>query len=645
MKQRPATRPNNAEASKLKEAGGAWRYFPDQLQTGKFGGFVNRDDATQIRGVSVIGQNMTFIGTDNPTVRKGYEVVGTEAADATPIKRAWAFETREGAKYELKAFDTKVQYWLEGTSTAYLDLLTGLTAGLEFGCANISETGALTAKSFFCNGTDDWYEFTGANATISAVTAATISIASSTWTALGFYTTGTRSIIIRGTVYTYTGGEGTTTLTGVTPDPTVLPVVAGDIAVQSPLAVSAMSSVKGKVAFAHDGRIHARLETKKSVWNYSKLDNPDDWTAGASDGDGGAKEVEFSGPILAYGKLNKTILCFKSRVIKILDFIQVGSRVDSPRYQTLVSTDDKSTSLGAVNQKSTFSTPKGVVFVTPDKRMMLLSGVTANNEPQYYTLSEPVQPVFDRGVHDEATGICVNNVIYYSFKENKNSTYNDTVLVGDLTKITLDATGEPVPVRWDPPYIGWNVADWTAIESDADKKIEVRWHSSINSSTYRIIDSKTDNTGAFTTTLRTWSETFDLPFKRKLVDMIYIELKMSEITEVTATILYDEDGVTAQETFTLDADSADHKFAKVTYNPFGASSFGSQQFGSNPENDDMPKYRFFVELKKNVRFFTISLQLSTDGEAQNYELIRYGYRLREVENDVERKYKLTSSAV
>lgn len=644
MNKRPSTRPNNAESTKLKQEGGRWYYFPDQLQTGKFRGFVNRDDATQTRGVFVVGQNVSFIGTDNPTIRKGYEVVGSEAADATPVKRAWTFETREGAKFELKGFDTKVKYWLEGVSTDYLDLLTGLTSGLEFGYANISETTADTAKTFFCNGTDDWYEFNGAYATISGTTTNTLSIASGTWTALGVYSTGTRSVIINGTAYAYTGGEGTTTLTGVTPDPTLQPVNAGDIAVQQPRAVSAMSSVKGRVAFAHDGRIHARLDTKKSVWNYSKLDNPDDWTAGSSDGDGGAKEVEFGGPITAFGKLNKTVLCFKPRVIKLLDFIQVGTRLDSPRYQTLVPSDDKSTSLGAVNQKSTFSTPKGVVFVTPDKRMMLLSGITANSEPQYVSLSEPVQPIFDRGVHDEASGICVNNVIYYAFKQDKNSTYNDTVLIGDLTKITPDATGDPVPIRWDAPYIGWAVSDWTAIESTDNKEIEVRWHSAINSSSYRVTDSKSDNTSSFTTTLRTWAEQFDLPHKRKKIDMIYVEIRMSEITEVTATVLYDEDGVTGQETVILDADSADHRFTNTEYNPFGASMFGSQQFGSNPENDEMSKYRFFIELKKNVRFFTVSLQLSTDAEGQNYELIRYGYRLAEVENDVQRSLKLTSAA-
>lgn len=641
IQKRAGTRPNNKETIKLRQNGGEWVIFPDMLPTKRWRGYETRYDPTQTRGVFPVGQNVTFQGTDNPTPRGGYEVIGTEASNATPVKRAWVFETREGLKYELKMAGTTLVHWLEGTSTEYETLLTGLTADTEWGYANISETGALYASTYFSNGTDGFYEWNGSRATVSGVTTNTISIASGTWTNLGFYTSGTREVLIDGVAYAYTGGEGTTTLTGVTPDPSANGVAAGDIAVQKPRAVSSMSSVQGSVVFAHDGRIHARLETKKSVWNYSKLDNPDDWTTGATDGDGGAKEVEFGGPITAFAKLNKTILCFKPRIVKLLEFIQMGDRLDAPRYQTLVPSDDKSTSLGAVNQKSTFATPQGVVFVTPDKRMMLLSGITQNDQPQYYVLSEPIQPIFDRGVHDEASGICVDNVVYYAFKQDEFSTTNDIVVVGDLTKISLDPSGEPTPIRWDAPYIGWNVSDWTAIESATDKRIEIRWHSSINSNTYRVIQSKTDNTSSFTTTLRLWNEHFDQPNKRKLVDAIFVEIRMSQISSIPFTVLYDEDGVTNQEEFTLDADSADNKFTKTTYNPFGASPFGSQQIGSNAVNEDMSRYRFFLELKKNIRFFTISCQIGSDGEGENYELIRVGYRLVEIENDIPRNMKIT----
>ena len=59
-----------------------------------------------------------------------------------------------------------------------------------------------------------------------------------------------------------------------------------------------------------------------------------------------------------------------------------------------------------------------------------------------------MQAVFDRGVHDEATGICFDNKIFYAFKENKDSTANDTVIVGDLERTSVDSNGNLLPVKW-----------------------------------------------------------------------------------------------------------------------------------------------------------------------------------------------------
>jgi hypothetical protein len=51
-----------------------------------------------------------------------------------------------------------------------------------------------------------------------------------TWSQERFPTTGTKRLVIDGVVFTYTGGETTQTLTGVTPDPTTNGVVAGSVA-------------------------------------------------------------------------------------------------------------------------------------------------------------------------------------------------------------------------------------------------------------------------------------------------------------------------------------------------------------------------------------------------------------------------------
>lgn len=615
----------------------AWHFFPDVLPGGRFRGLEDRDDQTQLRGAWVLGQNIK-IGADSLAVtRDGYEVLGAEASDATPIQRAWVFETRDGAVFELKSYSTFIYYWLQGSSTDWALLKGGFTSGLEFGYGNIGETGG-EFNTFFDNGTDAWYQFNGAYATVLSVGANTITMSESgTFTSRGFYAgSGTTAVTVAGVERTYSGGEGTATLTGVS---STVGISVGDIIVQTPRPVVFTSGpAVSSVITAHDGRLHARSDVKKSVWNYSKLDNPDDWTVGANDGDGGTKDIEFGGGIVAYGKLNQTILAGKNKIIKTLDFVQSGDRIDIPRYTTLIPTDDKGTTLGMVNQRSTFATPFGLVFTTPDKRMILLTGITANAQPQYIILSDLIQPIFDRGIHDDACGICVDNIIWYAFKSDINSSYNDVVVRGDMTRPSIDSLGRTIPVRWDTPTVGWSVKDWTAVYNPDTGKNEVHWHSALNSSSYRVIAEKADNTNSYSCSIRTWAETFDQPTRYKRVDRIWAEIRMSENTNVLLTVLYNENGVTGQEEHILSGDSLNNKFSNAVYNPFGLNAFGSQKFGSEPEATELPLFRFEVMLKANVQFFNISLQFSTDDPGQNFQVVRFGFRLKELVQETDRKY-------
>lgn len=619
---------------------GKWVIFPDNLPSGLFRGFQNKYDDSRNIGTFSIGENIVFDVNSNPTPRPGSEVLGSEAANSTPIKRAWTFETRDGYQYTLRTYDTKLEYFLHGVSTDFSLLKGGFTSGLEFGYGDIGKTVDDTAHTIFCNGTDGWYRFNGAFATVASVTVNTITKSgSSTWSSIGFYSTGTRSFIANGQEFTYSGGEGTTTITGVSPDPSAAGITTGNLVVQSPQLVSSLASFKGQVTMAHDGRLHARLETKKSVWNYSKLDDPFDWTAGSNDGDGGAKEVEFGGPIVAFAKLNEKALCFKKRLIKSLTFEQFGSRVDAPRYGTFTPADDKSTNIGATNQKSTISTPFGVFFVTPDKRAVILTGVTQNFQPQYVFLSDPIEPIFTQGLHNDATAIYVNNYLYYSFKSSPNSTFNDTVIRCDMSSFSLNGR-----FIWSTPFVGWNVSDWNTIFNDETGKYDVLFHSSLNSSTYRVVDDKTDNNAAFTTTLRTHGEMFGSQNKQKRIGGGFVEIRMPEQAEILTTLLYDEDGVTSRTEYLLRGNMSEYSFNKSSYNPFGSSPFGSQKIGSNAENNGYNTYRFELEVDPNIRFFKIFLQLSADGENFDYELVRYGYLLEEVIKETDNQFKLAPSA-
>lgn len=606
-----------------------WFIFPEMIPGEKFRGYDTSNELSQSRGSFPVGQNMAFDKEDVPSVREGYEPINTEVTDATAVKSAHVFETRAGNKWELKTYATGVYGWLIGTTTAFQLIKGSFTTGKKFAFANIGQTNQIPTWCFFCNGTENPFRWTGLSATISSTTANTIVTSAASLANLGFTATGT--VIVNGTEYAYTG-LSTGTFTGVTADPTG--EANGSLVIDSPVELTGVISggtdpTKFAVAMAHDGRLHIRREGRQSVWDYSKLDDPDDHATGSTDGAGGTKEIEFSGPITAFGKLNKVALCLKKRVIKTLEFNQVGARLDSPVYRTLVSSDDKSTTLGAVNDSSTFSTPYGLVFVTADKKMILLTGVTSNSEPQYIILSQPVQSVFDTGVHDEGAGICVNNKIYYSYKEDTNSTANDTVLIADLERKTITTEGQVIPCRWDTPTIGWNVNAWTAIENSAGTKIEVHWHSSLNSNSYRIIADKTDNTASFTHTLRSWAEHFDAPFIKKRIDLAYVEIEQLENTSQTLTLLYDIDGNTARTEYTLAGTNTDNLMQGAVYNPFGASAFGSQKIGSNPQQANLRRYIYYLDVNPNTAFFNLSLQLSGSAENNDNRLVRFGFRVCE----------------
>lgn len=736
-----------------------WLIYPDALNSKAFGGFNSRDDITEMRGYFPIGQNIIFTDGGKPTLRQGTELIGTLIDAVTPIMRAWRFERQDGVQIEMRTYDTKVEYWIDGISTNWALLKGGFTAGLKFTFCVISKSSNINSYVYFCNGIDPWYKWTGAYSTLSAFddTAHTLTIqgtapapyavgtyansavatyasndgvnkitvngavaladlgfpatgsftlkgATITYTsltaetfngcssipgglagnepiaivditkatafiinevsiydlgfptsgnlnilgktvtytnisgnrfygtstlpagmvagasvvqleskdALGFNASGT--IIINGLELTYTGASNQT-FTGVS-SMAALTAVAGDILVQSPTDAS-LIDFKSSVAFVDNGRIHARLETKQAVSNYSKLDNPDDWTAGSSDGDGGAKFIEQGGSIVAYAHDESKLFIFKKRLIKTLEFVQAGDRVDIPKYATYKPSDDKSTTVGALGDKSTFHAPNGILFVTEDKELLYLKRQEYIDYPQQISISDIIRPTFQQGVHDDASGIVWKSKVYYAFKQDTNSAANDVVVIYDLIRN-----------RWFMPIVGWNVNDWTIIQN------ELHWHSSISPNSYKLIDSNRTDLGLnFTTILRSHAENFDMyksPQEQAVVSDIMLEIYMTENAVINFDIFYDEDGYTEIDSAVLRGTDQANLVNSTTYNPFGANPFGYEQFGSNATVSGMKKYRYQIPLKGNNEVYNMSVSLSTQDAGVNYELIRYGYFVKEV---------------
>ena len=428
---------------------GEWYIYPDR-SNGRFLGYITKDDITQCRGAFPVGQNIRFLENGNPTLREGCVLVGTsESTATTPITRAWRFERRDGVEIEMRSYSTVVEYRIDGVMDDFKLLKGSFTTGLEFCFAVISKSTNTVSLCYFCNGAQDWQKWSGVYATLVSFddAANTLTIDANPAT-LGFTSSGT--LIVEGLEITYSGlaANGFTGCSSMA----ALTAVAGDIVAQSPVAAS-LTSFLGSVGMVHDGRIHARLETKQSVANYSKLDDPDTWTTGSLDGDGGAKEIEQGGAITAFAHDEEKLYIIKKRLIKTLQFKEAGDRVDVPVYKTYKPSDDKSSTVGAVGQRSTFHSPNGVIFVTEDKTMLHLTREQNLDYPQLIDISSDIEPTFRAGEHGSGAGIVYKGKAYYAFKESSTSSYNDVVAVYDI-----------VGRRWDAPYVGWNVADWTIIQ-------------------------------------------------------------------------------------------------------------------------------------------------------------------------------------
>ena len=118
---------------------------------------------------------------------------------------------------------------------------------------------------------------------------------------------------------------------------------------------------------------------------------------------------------------------------------------------------------------------------------------------------------------------------------------------------------------------------------------------------------------------------------------------MLENTKLTATVLYDRDGYRGRAEYSLLGTDTGNLMQGAEYNPFGASAFGRQKIGSNSQQTEMKRYKFFLEMDNKIGFTNIYLQLSGDVENNDHNLIRFGWHLLEAYPSPRRALKKNTS--
>lgn len=168
-------------------------------------------------------------------VRPGQKRRGDANTTLSPVSSEFIWNTSWGATYPLWVTNNTLQVEYNGTWYTLLSSLTATRYVFDKWWDNTEKKD----RVLFVKGDSDIQHWSGGIATVSSATINTITKTGSTsWQQAGFATnTGAeKKIMISGTEYTYTGGESTTILTGVTPNPSA--IAANTIAIQSVITAS-----------------------------------------------------------------------------------------------------------------------------------------------------------------------------------------------------------------------------------------------------------------------------------------------------------------------------------------------------------------------------------------------------------------------
>lgn len=213
--------------------------------TDEFAGYNSAVDKTKINKAFLIrgSKNVYKKLSGNIASRPGLKRRGAADSTIAGVKSSYEWETRAGTTRVLRVADNKLQIESDiVTSGTYVwyDLL--LTSTLTNPAASLTrfvfdswwDNNDKSERLLMVRGDSNMLYWSGGLAKVASTTATTITKSgSTTWAEEGFAITisGEKKIIIDGAEYTYTGGEDTDTLSGVTPDPSAIPV--DSLAIQS----------------------------------------------------------------------------------------------------------------------------------------------------------------------------------------------------------------------------------------------------------------------------------------------------------------------------------------------------------------------------------------------------------------------------
>lgn len=445
-----------------------------------------------------------------------------------------------------------------------------------------------------------------------------------TWAAERFTTTGVKNIIINGTTYTYTGGENTNTLTGVTPDPLVGGVVLDDIVIQEVQSTTASggdytAGYPLDILTVVSNQVYTGWSGGRSLF-ISRQDDYADFSYSTPvrlPGEGGFASLDENLVGVAPSKQQVYVSAGRSSIY----LLAYTSFSDGSTQGELITCKKLDTAYGqgAVSPTTFVPIKNGILYLSHEPSIDFLGNVELVQGTQTKPLSDPIEALIKRVDTTDAQGVFFQNNVFYILP------YANIVLWYDIEQ-----------AFWQPPQVlsGSLITVMTIDGTDV-----LAMHSKNSNNTYQLFSTLKDN-GTPITGNATWNiEMSGNRALRQVFDEIYLETRVNGSAKrvlLTAANGYQgADGFVTQQ-FGYDMGPL---FTEVPATEigggFGTSPFGTTPFGSlfpNPDEDPEIGALRKIRFRKNTNIsstFETQITVSGDELGSYWEVWSYGINLRE----------------
>jgi hypothetical protein len=593
--------------------------------------------------------------TGSIATRPGLKRRGSADTTDAGVKSSYEWNTNVGTIRPLRVADNKLQVESDivtsGTYVWYDLVLTGTllspaTVYTRFIFDTWWDNDEKTDRLLMVRGDDNLISWSGGMATIESSTLDTITLSGdTTWAAQGFATfiAGEQRVVIEGVEYTYTGGEDTDTLTGVTPDASGISV--GAVAIQSLIVEATVPATDYKADYIKviNNQAWVGSYSSRAVYISSDLDFRDFTNAGSyvygdpdkitMDSNGKGIGISNDGRVILFGgDADMYIITPNTNVTFSYTDGDGNARY---MYQKI---EKKQLSGLTSSLGHEFIGNLGEYLVWMDQKNRLRALGTFANVDAIKPISLSVQ------VQNELTEDDFTDGHLRVIQDNDGETVYITAPNNGRDwmyqiRDALDDNGQVTTERlWQPPQVR-GIARFAVISG------VIYGHSNVNPQLYQVWDTNqwhddnpADESIPYTCVARFPYDNNKQSEKLLSFDRLYTEGYKSQGLELLATVYFDYQGATGTRDLVIDDGISPASFFTGVIPPsMGTSSLGDNPLGDGiiPEGGQqelLPKFRALNNLDLQD-CFEYAIEYYSNEADSRWELLRVGTNVKESSNE------------